>query len=41
MLSVAKVLRDNKEEYARLMTEEMGKVYPTGYRRSRKVCLGL
>ena len=40
MLSVARVLRDNKEEYARLMTEEMGKVYPQGIAEVEKCAWG-
>lgn len=40
MLSVARVLRDNKEEYARLMTREMGKVYPQGIAEVEKCAWG-
>lgn len=40
MLSVARVLRDNKEEYARLMTLEMGKVYPQGIAEVEKCAWG-
>ncbi len=40
MFSVAKVLRDNKETYARLMTEEMGKVYPQGIAEVEKCAWG-
>ena len=40
MLSVARVLRDNKEEYAQLMTREMGKVYPQGIAEVEKCAWG-
>jgi succinate-semialdehyde dehydrogenase / glutarate-semialdehyde dehydrogenase len=40
MLSVARVLRDNKQEYAQLMTREMGKVYPQGIAEVEKCAWG-
>jgi len=39
--SAADVLRENKREYAELMTNEMGKPISPGARRSREVRVGL
>ena len=38
--SVAQTLLDNKEDYARLMTAEMGKIYPQGIAEVEKCALG-
>lgn len=40
MLSVAGVLRKNKEKYAQLMTQEMGKVFPQGIAEVEKCAWG-
>ncbi len=40
MLAAARVLRDNKETYARLMTREMGKVYLQGIAEVEKCAWG-
>ncbi len=38
--AVAELLLENKQDYARLMTEEMGKVYPQGVAEVEKCALG-
>jgi len=40
LTAVAELLLENKQDYARLMTEEMGKVYPQGIAEVEKCALG-